>query len=161
MVTIERLKELYSYDAETGVFTRKKTGLFTKGVLLKDGYRNLYIDGKRYMTHRLAWLITYGTWPIDKIDHINGIKDDNRLSNLRDVSQRVNLQNGKKHRNGHLLGTTFHKFKQKWIARIIVNGKIQHIGTFDSAEDAHAAYIQAQPIKILLSLISFLSMCYF
>ncbi len=98
MLSIQRLKELFHYDAETGIFTRLKTagGMVTgsiAGSLNPMGYLRVSIDHERYLCHRLAWLYSYGSWPEHEIDHINGIRTDNRLCNLRDVPHCINQLN--------------------------------------------------------------------
>ena len=89
-LTAERLREVMSYDPETGVLTwRKKTGRKGRVVVGRaagnydpDGYICVRIDRKNYKAHRLAWLYVYGTWPDNRIDHIDGIKDNNAITNL-------------------------------------------------------------------------------
>ena len=94
MITQEELKELLDYNPETGLFTwnvynniKNKT---TAGTF-NDGYIQIKIKQKIYQAHRLAWLYVYGEWPKGQIDHINGIRDDNRIENLRDVTNRETL----------------------------------------------------------------------
>ncbi|MNQ84444.1 hypothetical protein D3C85_995720 [compost metagenome] len=91
-LTSGRLKELVTYDPLTGVFLRK--GCTAKvGYNPVDWYVTISIDGQKYQAHRLAWLYVYGEWPSNFIDHINQIKNDNRISNLRDVTKSVNSSN--------------------------------------------------------------------
>lgn len=73
------------------------------------GYRYISFRGRHYYAHRLAWLIVKGEWPKNHIDHINGVKDDNRIANLRDVSSAENHRNMKIHRSGKTCGVTRHK----------------------------------------------------
>lgn len=148
-LTQEQLKEFLDYNPETGVF-RWKSALGNRikigdvaGTVHNDGYRCLQIAGKSYLTHRLAWLFVFGEWPKDQIDHINGDRSDNRISNLRDVTHRENTQNAHKHRNGHLVGTTFHKHRKKWMAQIVNKGKRKHLGYFLTELQAHQAYLNA------------------
>ena len=93
-----RLKELLDYDPETGVFTwiKPRTGVplgAEAGSMTHDGYRRIVVDQQEYRAHRLAWLYVYGEMPSGVIDHINRVRDDNRISNLRDVTCRVNSHN--------------------------------------------------------------------
>lgn len=146
-----RLRELLSYDPETGVFTlRVARGSEPAGAVaghLERGYRRISVDGKLYYAHRLAWLYVYGTWPLLHIDHINNTRDDNRISNLRDVSRTVNNQNLKvaqaNNKTG-VLGVYFHKKANKYQASIMVNGVRKHLGLFASSGDASAAYLEAK-----------------
>ena len=95
-MTPERLKELVSYDPESGVFTRLK---ITRGAhvvcgnLRLDGYVSLYLDGKARSAHRMAWLYVYGSLPETALDHMNGVRHDNRICNLRPATRSQNLQN--------------------------------------------------------------------
>ena len=97
-ITQTRLKELFTYDPETGHFTRRiqvsnqHPGTIAGGVN-NSGYVMLRIDGQRCMAHRAAWLYMTGEWPSNEIDHINRNGFDNRFSNLRDVTHLVNLHN--------------------------------------------------------------------
>lgn len=87
----EDLKNIISYDKDTGIIKRlnRKNG---NGSFDKDGYLIIKIKGKQYKAHRLAWLYEFGTLPLNNIDHINGIRNDNRICNLRCVSQSVNAK---------------------------------------------------------------------
>ena len=79
--------------------------------------------------------------PDKNIDHINGIKTDNRICNLRDISQRENTSNRDVHRNGHLCGTSLNKKKKRWQSRFRIGSRKIHVGSFSSQEEAHIAYI--------------------
>ena len=97
-LTAARLRELVSYNCETGAFFRLialkggKVGTVDL-VASKNGYVYLSVDGKKYLAHRLAWLWVRGVWPVNDTDHINCIRTDNRFANLRDVERHVNNQN--------------------------------------------------------------------
>ena len=145
----KRLKELLDYNPETGIFIQKfgrggkKAGTIA-GKKRKDGYIEISISPKRYMAHRLAWLYMYDGWPNQMLDHINGIRNDNRISNLREVSNSENQQNKIKARKDSKSGfqcviyKTSHK---KWEAYITINRIKKHIGYFNSPEEAHFAYL--------------------
>jgi len=98
-LTQERLKELLHYDSGTGMFIwREDRGRLAKkggkaGCPHKKGWISLFVEGKAYKAHRLAWLYVYGEWPQDQIDHINRDNSDNRIINLRDVSHSINQRN--------------------------------------------------------------------
>lgn len=154
ILTAERLRELVSYDAESGVFTRIKTDRRNTRYLgpiphnpCGNGYAYIGVEGKRYPAHRLAWLYVQGRWPDDDIDHINGNRTDNRLSNLRAVSREVNNQNRRKTRSNNkcgLMGVSWHTHSRCWRARIMIRGKEIPLGHFDSKEQAYAAYLDAK-----------------
>jgi hypothetical protein len=114
-----------------------------------DGYitHNVRIEGKNqyHKMHRVVWEMHFGAIPSDvTIDHINGVRNDNRLSNLRLASVRKQGQNRKEHRNGNFLGVYHNKkYKHSFVAQIQVNGKHIYLGTFTTAEEAHNAYLQA------------------
>lgn len=105
------------------------------------------MDGVRHSlyVHRLAWALHYGAWPKNEIDHINGVKSDNRLSNLREANRSENQRNvGKKaSSSSQLKGASFHKKHRLWRARIRHDGASLHLGWFNSEEAAHAAYAKA------------------
>lgn len=111
------------------------------GTKLHSGYLGICIGPKRWQAHRIAWALHTGAWPKDQIDHINGIKTDNRACNLREAT---NSQNGKnlglsKANKSGVKGISFEKYTEKWKASIRVNGKSISIGRFDSIEDAAKA----------------------
>jgi hypothetical protein len=151
MVTQERLKELLSYDPETGIFiwnnrTGKRPAGSVAGCKEHRGYVVITADRKRYYAHRLAWIYCNGQNPFNEIDHINGNKSDNRIKNLRDVTAKENHQNLKKatarNISSGFLGVR--KLNGKYLAQITIEGKDRHLGTFNSAEEAHAVYIYAK-----------------
>ena len=154
MVTQERLRELFTYDAVTGVFTRRKAvgrhGCHkvstVAGTRQNHGYIVITVDGRRYMAHRLAWLYQYGEWPTNDIDHINEIKDDNRIVNLREATRAQNMQNVRlhKHNTSGYKGVSWLSRRGKWRAYIFVNYKQQHIGLFNSADAAREARVNAE-----------------
>lgn len=143
-LTASRLRDLLDYDPETGVFTRKR-GSGPVGTLYDTGYLKIRVDAHRYMAHRLAWLHVHGEWPDGVIDHINGNKLDNRMSNLRVVSIAENNQNIRSSRafsRTGVLGVRVHG--DRYAAQINSMGKTVHLGVFASASDAHAAYVSAK-----------------
>lgn len=149
-LTAERLRELLHYDPLTGLFIRivrrgkEKIGS-TAGRIDSFGHRQIGIDGRRYLAHRLAWLYMTGVWPIDQIDHINGVPDGNQWSNLRQATGSQNQQNLRKAKGNSksgLLGVC--ASRGKWMASITCGGKQKHLGYFETPQMAHEAYIAAK-----------------
>ena len=145
----ELLKQL-SYDPTTGIFTRIKSCPGFKvgkivGCKRKDGYLVTTFQKKFFYVHRLAWFYVYKEMPSDLIDHINGIRNDNRIENLRVVTHPQNAQNAKHHKDNKsgLKGAYWHKANKNWRSSILVNGKKIDLGSFKSAIDAHQAYVEA------------------
>ena len=149
-LTAERLRELLAYDQDTGVFTWKvnvsnvKAGGVAGGHNTK-GYTHIKIDGRKHSAHRLVWLYAHGEWPPAEVDHINGIKADNRIVNLREATRSENAHNLRKShadsKTGFLgVAPSYGKFK----AHIMVDGKKKHLGYFPTPEEAHAAYLAAK-----------------
>lgn len=106
-------------------------------------YKMVQVSGKTYSQHRVAWAIFYGYEPQFQIDHINGKHGDNRISNLRDVSQAENTRNRRIPTNNKsgVIGVSWRKESNAWHAQIQHNGKKRHIGLFETIEEARAARI--------------------
>ncbi|CAM6588387.1 HNH endonuclease [Escherichia coli] len=111
-----------------------------------DGYLMIMINGKACPAHRLAWLIVYGTMPDGFIDHINRVRTDNRISNLRLVTHSENMQNRKIQKNNKsgYRGVSWDAKYGKWRARINASGKCINLGYHDTAELAAAAFEAAR-----------------
>ena len=149
-LTAERLREVVSYAPETGIFRWKASrtrGQRVAGHLekRKDGARTIWIDGVSYLAHRLAWLYVHGCWPEDQIDHINCNRSDNRIENLRESTQAQNTRNARiaKNNTSGYKGVSRHPNTTKWRARITYLRVEYHLGLFDTAEEAYAAYCAA------------------
>jgi len=150
-LTAEKLRELLSYDPDTGLFTwRKRTSnRVTAGSVAghpcrRDGRLMIGIGGKVYLAHRLAWLHVHGTMP-KEIDHVDGDPTNNRLNNLRECSHAQNQKNLKraKHNTSGFKGVHYHRGAGKWRARIQSDGKTKSLGLHQTPEAAHAAYCGA------------------
>jgi hypothetical protein len=149
---IERFKESYSYDPETGIITRRKNlGSYKAGGSLGSvnsmGYLLMRFEGKSHKIHRLAWAIQTGEFPDGEVDHINGIKTDNRFINLRVVTKQVNQQN----RHGPQSNSTtgflgVAQYGRKFTATIKIDKKTTYIGVFETPELAYEAYLCAKRI---------------
>ena len=139
MITQDRLMELLDYDSNTGKFiwrgTRRVKAGDNAGTINHDGYIRIKIDNRLYMAHRLAWLYVYGQWPANTIDHINRIRSDNRIENLRDVTHRENMNNTQLGLSGHR-NVYLHTQNKNWVVRIRRKGKQIHCGSFDNLETA-------------------------
>ena len=150
-ITQEQLKAILDYCPETGVFRwrnnvgwngRIKAGSVAGGLDQSTGYMQIKLFGRRYLQHRLAFLYMTGAWPSKDIDHINGNRNENAWANLRDVSRSINLQNMRRPHRDNKAGkqgvckTPSGRFR----AEIYAENVKKHIGTFDTAEQAHAAY---------------------
>lgn len=146
-LTLERLQEVLRYDPSTGVFIWKKGTARGRvgaqaGVLFGAGYRYISVDGQKYLAHRLAWFWSYGKWPDQWLDHINGATDDNRIANLREASAAQNAQNAR-HKAGVSGYRGVRAKGRRFEAVIHVNNFRKSLGWFDSAEEAHKAYVKA------------------
>ena len=145
MVTQEQLKELINYNSETGIFTNKVTrnSRAVKGQELNPSNEGRYgavqLNKQKYLLHRLAWFYINGTWPKDQIDHINGIKTDNRISNLRECTNQQNSYN-RKGREGTSKYKGVHAHGNKWRAKVTISGKQIIIGSFNTEKEAALAY---------------------
>ena len=141
MIDALTLKKYIAYDPETGVFTRLNGD--KAGGVNSHGYVQVRTYGTRHKAHRLAWLYVYGEWPKGFIDHINGIRDDNRIANLRIATRKQNMANSKVRANAITPKGVTMIHDTRYRARIRVDGKLMHIGYYPTAELAHAAYCEA------------------
>lgn len=150
-LTAARLRELLSYDQGTGVFTwrvrmNNLAAGAVAGCLGSRGYWRIKVNKRIYQAHRLAWLYVHGLWPNGDIDHVDGERANNVISNLRDVSQSVNGQNQRrahsKNKSSGLLGVSANR--GRWRAQILVAGKNITLGRFDTPELAYSAYLAAK-----------------
>ena len=152
--TQSRVKELLSYDANSGLFFWTKNRSNVKagavaGCTSKNGYTLIRIDKKLFLAHRLAWIYCNGDDSVpDLIDHINGNKTDNRIENLRPATKVLNGQNRRaaqaNNASSGLLGVAYISHTKKFTAYINKDERRQYLGLFENKEDAHEAYINAK-----------------
>lgn len=150
-LTAEQLRELLHYDPESGVFTRKVRVAphcppgTVAGNTHSEGYVRIKIRGREYLGHRLAFLYMTGAYPENAVDHINGVRSDNRWANLREANHAENMQNRRVapdiSSTGYL-GVT--RQDGGFVARIRVGPKRTYLGRFNTAEEAHSAYVMAK-----------------
>lgn len=150
-IAVEILRKLLTYTEETGavkwrvsVNSRAQAGT-EAGMVDVYGYRRLTVMKHRLQAHRVAWALHYGEWPTSEVDHINGVRSDNRLSNLRSTSRTKNMQNQRRamatNRTG-LLGVSARR--GGFCASIQVDGAKLYLGDHATSELAHAAYLTAK-----------------
>lgn len=147
-VRVDQLRQRMLYDPTSGRFTRlistssNAMAGSIAGSISTEGYIVIRIDGTSYRAHSLAWLYMTGDWPAALVDHINGVRDDNRWANLRQATNQQNCANGKRRRNNKsgFKGVSWGAKERRWKAQINENGRRVLIGLFTTAEEAHAAY---------------------
>ena len=154
------LRKLLSYDPNTGLLTWKRrspemfkaenrsnawnarhAGKEAFTATMAQGYKIGSVLGSVYYAHRVAYAVHYGKWPAQHIDHISGDAADNRITNLRDVSQSMNCRNTamQSSNTSGVCGVSWHKGSGKWQAHVKLYGKQKYLGTFDNIDDAAAA----------------------
>lgn len=153
-LTADRLRKALSYDPETGIFirlvgTRGHAAGFPVGNKNAFGYMRTQVGGEFHFLHRLAWLYMTGEYPNHTIDHMDGWRTNNAWSNLRDVTLQVNIQNkrkaNKRSQSGVLGISPSSENNGRWRASIgLGKGKVRQLGTFESAAEAHSAYLSAK-----------------
>jgi hypothetical protein len=143
-MTLDKLKTILEYDKDTGNFTwkpLKSNGRWANtvaGSVQKDGYIRIHIDEKIYPAHRLAWLYEYGEFPITNIDHIDHVKTNNKISNLRLADYAENQKNRSidLRNSSGTTGVTFVKRSNKWQAQIGINKTVKYLGSFKNIYDS-------------------------
>lgn len=156
MLTQKQVKELFDYDPVTGHLIWKVNTSVKKfigkiaGALHSNGYIDVQVYGKKYKAHRLVWVWHNSDFTKNEIDHINGVRDDNRIENLREATKSENQQNQKRPRKTNKSGYLgVSALNNGWIAQIIdpnkkiidPNKKRLYLGYFDTPEKAYKAYL--------------------
>jgi len=148
MITQSRLKELLTYNPSTGLFKWRSSGKgrykdLSVGGVRKDGYCRIMIDGKRYLSHRLAFLYIDGEMPNGQVDHIDHNPTNNALSNLRAVTHQENNKNISlaKNNTSGFTGVSWNKKDKRWQAKVQINKKTIFVGGFVNAEEANDAIV--------------------
>jgi hypothetical protein len=141
--TVEVLRKEFRYNPLTGELLRSNGKNACKP--MNKGYLNVYFRGNTHKAHILAWAIHYGAYPKQLLDHVNRIRTDNRICNLREATPEQNCRNAKLRRDntsGHK-GVWWHSQSGKWEAVVRVNRKQKVVGRFKIKEDAVKARIAA------------------
>jgi hypothetical protein len=145
MITQKLLKQFFFYNKTTGVFTRRiatgRHGCHKKGSAVgsidsSNGYIRTTVNSKRYYAHRLAWLYVTGSFPEYEIDHIDGSRTNNAISNLRSVTHQENTKNQTKRANKSGITGVRMRESGKWSAYITIDGNNTTIGIYSLLKDA-------------------------
>ena len=151
MTAQEQLRKLLHYDPDTGVFTRlvRTSSRVNIGDIAGskhvEGYWTISVEGRQQLAHRLAFLYMTGELPA-LVDHINGVRTDNRWANLREASFTANAENrvNRPWGNNPFMGVSWDKTKNKWLCCITVNNKTVNLGRFTDPAEAHQVYLKAK-----------------
>lgn len=150
MSDYEKISRVLAYEPESGAFFRKLHDWRPAHMQVDHrGYHRVSVMSRDRLAHRVAWLLHYGSWPDGELDHINGVKTDNRIENLRACSHPQNNHNQRKRRtnkSGHK-NVCWMKSCSKWHVQVCLNGKIHHGGLFSDLDEAAAA---AKALRIKL-----------
>jgi hypothetical protein len=154
MITQEELKRQLHYDPETGIFTRLisnhhfvKVG--EEAGCVDNGYIRIVFNGNQFYAHKLAWLYVYNElpkFPVSVIDHIDGNKENNKITNLRKVTHQENILNQKirKNNTSGIKGVSWHCKRKSWVVRLMINGISKHLGCFKDLQLAELAAIEGR-----------------
>jgi hypothetical protein len=136
-----RQKEIFGDAIRVRGWNTRHAGKPAFTTILSDGYRRGCVLNQRHLAHRVIWALRYGVWPVDQIDHINGVRSDNRISNLRVVS---NMENGRnqrlrKNNTSGVMGVCWDSKHCMWRSQISVCGKTIYLGLYSSLDEAASA----------------------
>lgn len=152
LLTHDLAMEYLAYNPDTGEILRSKktspkthVGQDACG-MHSSGYLRVTVLGHRELAHRVAWLLHYGEWPKNKIDHRNGNRKDNRIRNLRESTTAENNQNmaGWPKSSSKFVGVSWDSSRSKWKAAITSGLKSKFLGRYDTEEEAYSAYCKAK-----------------
>lgn len=140
---VAEAREVLAYDPETGILSSRIDRIHSPagtpiGYPDGDGYLHARLLRRQYLVHRLAWLLTHGEWPSGEIDHIDGDRTNNRLTNLRPASRGQNCANRRASRD---LPKGAYRQGNLFRAQLTFRRKVIRLGTFATAEQAHQAYL--------------------
>lgn len=151
---LSRIFEFFEYDPESGNLFWKKNPVGAcrsfigrkAGTVINTGYLIVKLDGEAFLAHRIAWTLHFGCEPKHEIDHINRVRSDNRIANLRDVPCYENNQNKgiSSHNTSGIKGVYWHKNNRRWWSQIGYKNKLINLGSFDTKEEAALAYKAAK-----------------
>lgn len=151
-IALERVREVLRYEPESGLLfwqvslsNRAKAGAVAG---YKSDYVRVNVDGRSYKAHRLIWFMVTGIWPVE-VDHGDGDGTNNRWTNLKDCTHAQNHQNLCRVRRNNptgLTGAYWDKRDKRWFSSIGIAGKQVYLGTFQSAEQANSAYVEAKKL---------------
>lgn len=158
-ISADMVDQIIKYDQETGVFFWKHRNGFSigdnifnsryadkvAGSINKHGYWRIILNEQYVQAHRLAFFVMTGKWPSNQIDHINGVRHDNRWCNLREATLCENARNSCRPINNRsgFKGVSWKERNQKWVAQISIGNRKKHVGLFETAVEAHQAYMRA------------------
>jgi hypothetical protein len=143
---LPRPREAFKRESNFKAWNKHSAGKLAVNTPEREGYRHGDILGRTYKAHRVAWALYHGEWPADQIDHINGDKADNRIANLRVVSNAENNKNtsiSKRNKTG-VLGVFYDKKNNVYLASICQNAQVINLGRFQTKEEAARARKQAE-----------------
>ena len=145
-LTYEDAHRFFQYEPASGLLTWRVSKGTTKagsvaGHLNNGGYLHVQVEDKKYKVHRIIWLLMTGTFPEAEVDHVSGVRNDNRWSNLRAASHAENGRNVKKptHNTSGFKGVYWDERTRKWRAKIKLHGTPYYLGYFSTPEDAAEA----------------------
>lgn len=150
MVSQQELQELFAYDCgklywKKSLSNRAPIGKEVAPCKTRGGYLRVSVNKKTYPVHKLIYVLHHGDWP-KFIDHINGVRDDNRIENLRTATANENARNCKipKSNSSGFKGVCFDNTRKLWIAHITVENKYKFLGYFADIEDAKSVRFEAE-----------------
>lgn len=141
-----RDRSMFKSDRSAAMFRGRFEGREALTATCAFGYKNGVVDGVSVKAHRAIWALWFGLWPGEDIDHIDGDRTNNRISNLREATRGLNCQNRKAQASStsKYLGVSWKTKQGKWLAQITAGGVAEHLGYHDTEEAAFAAYCEAK-----------------